>query len=247
MINKIKNNIPNFSKSEKKVCDLLIKNPELILTNTISSLSRLANTSTSAVLRFCKTLGYSGYKDFCADMIYHLKSTEQEDVRNPIQDITTSYTKALEQINALDSGLIEKLCKKIETADIVYCYGLYRSYLPAEKLQINLKERGVVSIASESPVAFSHNTNISSPDSLIILFSQSGEEHFFMPLVKLASENLTEVWLVPTTPTSFMEDYVSHTITLPAAFPNENIILDNIPVMMVFAELLSYQVNNPHK
>ena len=64
IIESIKKQHLELSKSEQKVSSYIIKHPDNIETFTITKLANEAKTSTSAVLRFCQSLGFQGYKEF---------------------------------------------------------------------------------------------------------------------------------------------------------------------------------------
>ena len=47
---------------EEKIAKKIISNPHKILKTSIDSLAKSCNTTKASVVRLCKTLGYSGYK-----------------------------------------------------------------------------------------------------------------------------------------------------------------------------------------
>lgn len=145
LLQKIESNKEIFSKSEMKVCNIILNNPHMVELHTITMLAATANTSTSAVLRFCKTLGYRGYQDFRYDIMQYLHSNDSDKSRktdNPILLITDIYKKALLSLASLDPGKIQRLARDILDADTIYNLGLYRSSLLAEKLRYNLEDLG---------------------------------------------------------------------------------------------------------
>jgi Transcriptional regulators len=77
IIETIKKNYEEFSKSELKVTDFILGNPTAVEMSTITKIATDAKTSTSAVLRFCQTLGFNGYKDFRFEMIEYLHSNKK--------------------------------------------------------------------------------------------------------------------------------------------------------------------------
>jgi len=54
----------NLSKSERKVADVVLADPNAVLHQSIANLARAAGVSEPTVNRFCHTLGAKGYPDF---------------------------------------------------------------------------------------------------------------------------------------------------------------------------------------
>lgn len=61
LLARLRTTLPNMSPSMRKLGDLLLANPELPLSLSITELAERAGTSAPTVTRFCRLLGYSGY------------------------------------------------------------------------------------------------------------------------------------------------------------------------------------------
>lgn len=77
LFQKIKLMENNYANTEAKVYQTIAKNPRMVDLYTITGLAAQADTSTSAVRRFCQTLGYRDYKDFRADMVQYLRKQSE--------------------------------------------------------------------------------------------------------------------------------------------------------------------------
>lgn len=60
----IRNFRPDLRKSDRKVADVVLDDPRLILSDTVAELAARAEVSQPTVLRFCSAIGCSGYPDF---------------------------------------------------------------------------------------------------------------------------------------------------------------------------------------
>ncbi len=60
----IKNKLDGMTKSEYRVAMYCLGNLQTVAFDTLESLSVKATTSTTSVLRFCRRLGFAGFKDF---------------------------------------------------------------------------------------------------------------------------------------------------------------------------------------
>ncbi|MGO4276760.1 MurR/RpiR family transcriptional regulator, partial [Paenibacillus sp. TAF58] len=61
---KIRDMKDSLTPVEKLVADYILENLEEIPHLSIKSLAQLTKTSDASVLRFCKTMGYKGYRNF---------------------------------------------------------------------------------------------------------------------------------------------------------------------------------------
>lgn len=53
-----------FTKSEKKVADLVSKQPQQIIYSSITDLGEIAGVGDTTIIRFCRKLGFKGYQGF---------------------------------------------------------------------------------------------------------------------------------------------------------------------------------------
>lgn len=60
----IANAYPNFNKTAKLIADAYLKDPAVFLNKNLKELGAITKTSGASVLRFCKQLGFQGFKDF---------------------------------------------------------------------------------------------------------------------------------------------------------------------------------------
>jgi RpiR family transcriptional regulator, carbohydrate utilization regulator len=60
----IASNLLNFRKSDRKVAELTLANPQFVMGATVAETSRRAGVSEPTVMRFCETLGCTGFPHF---------------------------------------------------------------------------------------------------------------------------------------------------------------------------------------
>jgi len=73
----INSNYNTFTKSEKKVADLVIKDPRLILFSSITDLAYKSKVGETTVLRFCRKLGFNGYQEFKMKLALSIQSDNE--------------------------------------------------------------------------------------------------------------------------------------------------------------------------
>lgn len=64
VLEKIMTNSNNFSKSEHKVADVILANPQAAIHSSIATLAKIADVSEPTVNRFCRRLDTKGFPDF---------------------------------------------------------------------------------------------------------------------------------------------------------------------------------------
>src|SRR5699024_4475377 len=61
---KISDVYPNLNKTSKLIEDVYLKEPRILLNKNIQKLHTITQTSGVSVVRFCRNLGFKGFKDF---------------------------------------------------------------------------------------------------------------------------------------------------------------------------------------
>jgi RpiR family carbohydrate utilization transcriptional regulator len=64
ILEKITRQNTDFSKSEKKVAEVILANPQVAIHSSIATLAKMSNVSEPTVNRFCRRLDTKGYPDF---------------------------------------------------------------------------------------------------------------------------------------------------------------------------------------
>lgn len=87
-----------FSSNEKHVSKYVLENIDNIINMTIEDLEKESYSSSAAIVRFCKKLGFGGYRDFRLALV---KELESEKVKR-VDDVDVSipfYSSARKFIN----------------------------------------------------------------------------------------------------------------------------------------------------
>lgn len=140
-----------LSKSQKKLADYIIKEPEKVAFMTALALSKEVGISESTVVRFASGLGYKGYKDFQTSMQELIKNKlttvqrisiakEHTSSENIIKQVMIRDMKNIEAtINYMDMDKFKKATTLILGAKKVYILGMRSSFFLANYLAFYLK------------------------------------------------------------------------------------------------------------
>ena len=96
----IKESYERLSASEKRIAKYIIDNPNEVVKLPISELAEKCQTSKPTVVRLCKTLGYSGYKELCMYLNADIMLSENNELSykdiNPNDNTNEIVTKVSE-------------------------------------------------------------------------------------------------------------------------------------------------------
>ena len=64
LLDSIRTQLDTLSKSERKVAQAVLRNPQRAIAENITALARNAHVSEPTVVRFCRAIGYHGWREF---------------------------------------------------------------------------------------------------------------------------------------------------------------------------------------
>ncbi|GAA3404469.1 MurR/RpiR family transcriptional regulator [Paenibacillus hodogayensis] len=102
---KISSIYTSLTKSEQKVADVVMKEPEAAVFYTITDLSEKAGVGETSVIRFCRKLGFKGYQEFKLSVAQNL-STPSQNIHGDIQD-EDELSVVVQKISAMNRQNIE--------------------------------------------------------------------------------------------------------------------------------------------
>jgi DNA-binding MurR/RpiR family transcriptional regulator len=139
---KIRDMKDSLTPVERMVAEYILANLEEIPHLSIKSLAQLSKTSDASVLRFCKTMGYSGYRSFIVSISASLGSMdeEQKDQYNDIQpgddlsiiiaNISRNNMKSIEDtLSVINRNEIARAVKVLRTCNRIVFFGIGASGL----------------------------------------------------------------------------------------------------------------------
>lgn len=142
MLEQIRMVINDLPTSEKKVAAFILQNSKDVTIMTIHELAEKSNTSSSAVIRFCKKIGVGKFPNLKVQLsalennntLTGFFDIEPLENIQSIIDKTVSNTSQIikDTSNILNEEYLKKAIMLIQQADAVYFYGIGASLLIAE-------------------------------------------------------------------------------------------------------------------
>ena len=134
LINIITDALPSLNKSETKVANVILSDPDAATQSSIAALAKKASVSEPSVNRFCKRFNASGFPDFKLKLAKSLVSGIRFVNRNvdPNDDVASYTPKIIDStINTLASvrdkisyARVNKVVDKLIQAKRIYFFGL---------------------------------------------------------------------------------------------------------------------------
>lgn len=234
-----------FTKSDEIIRDSILNNPEIIIKYNIISLAERINVSKSAILRFCKKLGYSGFSDFKFDMsrFIHSGAHEAQKHESTIEEVLEILEKSIHNLRqAISPQVLHKLAEDICNAKTVRLFGIMSSSVAATQLMYRLFQVGIPSQVVSDYFILNEINECASKDDLHIFFSASGNS-FDITNCKFDDIAAKTVLITQNNRTNF-HDSVNEVIVLPSF--DKNILdfyLEPQYLNLAFIEILVCEVS----
>ena len=200
VLNKIRERKNSMTPVERLIAEYILANKEEIPHLSIKSLAQASKTSDASVLRFCKTMGYGGYRSFIVSISALLGSMEPEDQYMDIQpgdELTTiisnigrNHMRSIEDtLSVLDRSAVERAVEALRTSSRIVFFGSGVSGLVAKDAEqkftcINKMCHAYVDGHSQLMAA-----TLLSKDDVAIFISHSGNTIEILDAVDLVKKN----------------------------------------------------------
>lgn len=194
----IREAFPNLTPSEKKVAHYILEYPEIAVGLSIGELAEFSGASKAAIIRFCKTLNFDGYRDFSIKLASDVALTSSlEDSYTDIQvgdtldtiirNVSHNNKQSIDDsFQVLDYLQVEKAIKAMQEARRIDFYGVGASGIIALDAQHKFMRINRYSMAYEdSHLQTVAATNLTEEDAAVFL-SYSGETKDILDTLKFA-------------------------------------------------------------
>lgn len=186
-LNEVADHLP---PSERKIAVYLVGNLDTVLGISVEELASRSNSSQAAVVRFCKKMGYRGYRDFSLKLAREVSVSQKNEAKerecpdikvgdragNVISSVCQRNMRAIEDTGSLvDPDQVELAAGRIFAARRVDIYAVAASHLAALDAQQKLLRIGkLVSAYSDPHLQLSSAASLG-PEDVVLALSWSGE------------------------------------------------------------------------
>jgi RpiR family carbohydrate utilization transcriptional regulator len=199
VLEKITSDMSEFSKSEKKVAEVILANPQSAIHSSIATLAKLANVSEPTVNRFCRRLDTKGYPDFKLHLAQSLANGTPYVNRHVDEfDSPTEYTNkifestmaALEVARqSIDIAMINRVVDLLTQAQKISFFGLGASASVAHDA-VNKFFRFNVPIVHFEDILMQRMSCMNSTEGDVVIFiSHTGRTKSLVDVAHIARSN----------------------------------------------------------
>lgn len=143
--------------AERAIAEIVRREPEQVIHMSVSELAMRAGVGESTVIRFCRTLGYSGYQEFklrlAQDLVepaefIHEKITFKDNVEQLAAKIFQANLQVIEETShAIDARQVQMAATRIAQARRIAIYGIGYSFFTALDAKFKLLRIGLIADA----------------------------------------------------------------------------------------------------
>lgn len=193
--------------SARRVADALLANPRLAMDKTITELAELCDTSGTSIVRFCRSIGLSGYSELRLALATELgRETGQfqgdsdnnearygsdigrgDSLADAVKKISFAETLGIrETIENLDLAVLTRVIDAVDAAGKIIVFGVGASHLVAQDLQQKLLRIGRIAFAFADAHDALSMASLAGPGDVAIGLSHSGSTLEPVELLHLA-------------------------------------------------------------
>lgn len=200
LISSIVENYSRLTKTERKVADFVLKNPQKVLTATISDLAEMCDVCDTSVFRFCRSMNLNGYQEFKVSLALSTNGTSDsttapvkvtgDSLEEVCSNVLEAYqTALLDTANSINYKQVRKAVKLLMNAQSIHFFGVGISGATALYAQNKFSRiTSKVHFTADSHLQIGIATLLPKED-IAIIFSNSGVTKDCINMARLAKEN----------------------------------------------------------
>ncbi|WP_299018234.1 MurR/RpiR family transcriptional regulator [uncultured Photobacterium sp.] len=198
-LEKIQKNLDNFSKSERKVAEVIIASPQTAIHSSIATLAKMADVSEPTVNRFCRRLDTKGFPDFKLHLAQSLangtpyvnRNVEEDDGPDAYTAKIFESTMACLDVakNSLDPMQVNRAVDLLTQAKKISFFGLGASASVAHDAQ-NKFFRFNIPIVCFDDIVMQRMSVINCTDGdVVVMISHTGRTKSLVEVARMARDN----------------------------------------------------------
>ena len=236
----IRNQYNTLTKTERQIADYILANSSSVVEMSVADLAAASAAAGSAVIRFCKTIGYTGFSQFRITLAMELASrpapvmpllTNSDTSADAARKVFDSSVRTLQNtLSMLDFSIVEALVNEILQAERICIFGVGTSSPIAEDTGYRFLQLGL-SASSYKDILFMPVAAMNmKKGELAIAISHSGRTQATLQALQLAKGQGAVTAAITSYRTSPLTQTADYSLT---AYPDHI----NYPVEAVSARL----------
>lgn len=219
-----------FSDTEKEISQFIIENNKEVLQISIQELAAKTYISTATIIRFCKHLGFQGFKEFkmqysidynayalnASNVDFNSPFTGKENVHQLAINMATLTKQTIDLcLNILDHQVISEIVNKILIAENIFAVGISDSFIRIIDFQNKmLKINRFVKTSFLQP-DMAYVCAGATPKDIALLVSYSGKSSEVINEAKILSQREVPIVAITSDRKSPLALYATYLVLLP--------------------------------
>ena len=198
-LEKVQKSLTHFSKSERKVAEVILASPQTAIHSSIATLAKMADVSEPTVNRFCRRLDTKGFPDFKLHLAQSLAngtpyvSPHLAEADSPQSYTTKIFESSMASLDtarqSLDVAAINKAVDILTQAKTISFFGLGASASVAHDAQNKFFRFNVPVICFDDVLMQRMSCINSNEGDVVVLISHTGRTKSLIEIARLAREN----------------------------------------------------------
>ena len=182
---RIKDSLKSLAPKEQKVAEFILEFPEEAMHMSIGELAQTCATSNASVVRLCKSVGYSGFKELCRVLTEELNQQSSivyeeihpgDNIDAIVKNVCMSNMKAIEStLSLLDMHELDRAVDALCKAPRIDFYGVGSSGLVAKDASNKFLRINKITLSNPDPHEQILAATSLRKDDVAVLLSYSGE------------------------------------------------------------------------
>ncbi|MFZ5816616.1 MAG: transcriptional regulator HexR [Bacillota bacterium] len=196
IVDRIRDNLHAYSNAERKVGEVLLARPEAVINMSIAKLAGLAEVSEPTVVRFCRSFGFEGFRDFklrlaqelAAGVTYaHSELKPGDDAATYIRKVGRSTIDVLSNVvTRLDPDHVEYAVATLTSAQRIEFFGFGASAAVAADAYHKFFRLGVPCAAHADSHMQCMSASTLGANDVVVAISHTGRSADLIENVRLA-------------------------------------------------------------
>ena len=195
----IKQKYEALTPVEKKIADYILAENQKVISMPVAEFAENAGVVKSAIIRCCKSLGFDGYSELKLSLAMEISKNKQlgfvpyigedDSTADIFGKVVSANVKTLhDTAEELDVNVLDKVVSAIDSAGVIYIYGIGTSAVIASDFQYRLTQVGYTAICfTDVPSMKVSTLNIKEGD-VAFGVSSSGQTTATIDALTLAKE-----------------------------------------------------------
>ena len=257
----IENKYPTLTTAEKKIADVILKNGARVVDMNVSELASAAGVASSAVIRFCTTLGFEGFSKMKIALAidlsrnnyegYSTEVTNADSSADVLKKVFDSGKKALDDTLALlDRTAFDRAVSTMLYAKKICFFGVGTSSSVAEDAGYRIMQLGYPAFSATDPLYMRINAGNLTKGDVAFAVSNSGQSRDTIDALRIAHEKgatTTVITSYSDSPICRYADIVLSVYSDELRYPIEAVSSRIVTLSVLDAIKVTLSLQNPEK